>query len=178
MAYTAQNQARVRVRVTSPVEMGQMTASICDGIYARVYCICTACTMCTQERLLNRTASSSLPRSAKTNVPCSAVSLRQLSFLFVLVLISCIPSVNILYQILAQFPYAGAQFLAKLKHRVIYFALSVGYPVCCTFLGHRPVGRKTLSFAHELYFIFLSIHRNQQLCSGWASNVFRRFGRR
>ena len=51
-------------------------------------------------------------------------------------------------------------------------------------LSGRPtlVG-KALSFTHELsfflsFFVFLSIHRAQQLQSGWPSNVFWRFGRK
>ena len=48
------------------------------------------------------------------------------------------------------------------------------------FSGLPTLVGKALSFTHELFsiFLFLSIHRAQQLRSRWPSNVFRRFGRR
>jgi len=48
------------------------------------------------------------------------------------------------------------------------------------FLLGRPTAATGMSEGLKLYwwtfFLFLSIHRAQQRCSGWQSNIFRRFG--
>jgi len=46
---------------------------------------------------------------------------------------------------------------------------------CYFFYIVLPPNRRASSFTNELSFL-LSIHRTQQLCSGWLSNVFWRFG--